>query len=200
MKAIGKLKKMKQTNKAKRNTLRFFYPAEWFQFIGVVSNLLHIFVFELLLNTGLRIQEAKNIRVRDINLDRNYLTVLKSKTGKQRQVFFSTQFRVKLKQHIAYNKLQPENTLMIPSVQYLDRQIKKYCRKAGISNPEDFTCHTFRKTNENYLVAKNVNTMIITQHIGHTVNVATAYYVSQFLKPEEKTQIKMIIGDLFDSL
>lgn len=189
---------MKET--IKRNTLRFYYPEEWFRFLGVITNIYHLFFFKFLLNTGLRIQEARRVRVKDINLERKYITILKSKTGKQRQVFFSTQFKSELQQYILYNKLSGEDTLNLPSVQYLDRQIKKYCRKAGLDNPEEFSCHTLRRTLENYLLIKNVNSMVITQQLGHTINVATQYYVSSFMKPEEKSQVRSIIGDLFDSL
>lgn len=184
----------------KRNTLRFFYPEEWWKFTGVITNLYHLFIFEFLLNTGLRIQEARTLRIKNINLERKFLTILKSKTGKQRQVFFSTQFKSKLQQYILTNKLQLDDTLKIPSVQFLDRRIKEYCKRAGISNPEEFSCHSFRRTHENYLLVKNINSMVVTMQLGHSINVATQYYISQFMKPEEKNQIKSIIGDLFDSL
>ena len=69
--------------KNKRNTLRFFYPEEWFRFISTVSNPRHAFIFKLLLNTGLRIDEARKLKVKDINLDRRYLTVIKGKGNKQ---------------------------------------------------------------------------------------------------------------------
>lgn len=187
------------SDKKARNKLRFFYPSEWYSFISVVKNKKHRFIFRMLMNTGLRIGEARNLRKKDFNLERNYLTVRKSKTGNQREVFYSTQFKIDwLEPYL--EELQSEDKLGIPSTQFLDRVIKKYCRKAEIDNPEDFTLHTFRKTHENWLAVKGVNTMILTKQLGHDVNTAQVYYVSQFLKPEEKQQIKTLLGDLFDDI
>ncbi len=187
-----------QTTYLQRNKLRFFYPQDWFRFLSVISNPKHAFQFKLLLNTGLRVNEARNLKVKDINLDRKYLTVIKGKGNKQRQPFFSTMFKSELQQYINSNKLTSDDNFGLPSTQFLDKIIKQYAAKAGLENPKDFCCHSFRKTHENYLCAKGVNTMLLTQHMGHTVNVAVQYYVSQFMKPEEKQLIKSIIGDLFD--
>jgi len=184
----------------KRNTLRFFYPTEWYQFIAAATNRELIFWLKLLLHTGLRIAEARALKITNINLERKYLTVLKGKGNKQRQVFFSTPFKIELKDYIKTKKLQPEDTFGIPTTQYMDRVIKKVATKSGLTNPNEFSCHTFRKTHENYLCVKGVNTMAVTMQMGHTVNVATAYYVQNFLKQEEKQLIKSILGDLFDGL
>lgn len=184
--------------KTKRNTLRFFYPNEWYRFNSVVINPKHAFIFLLLLNTGLRIDEARKLKIKDINLERKYLTILKGKGNKQRQVFFSTMFKTEIQKYINTNKLGAENTFDIPSTQFMDKVIKKYSMKAGLDNPDDFSCHSFRKTHENYLCSRQVNTMILTLHMGHTVNVATQYYVQNFLKPEEKQLIKSILGDLYE--
>jgi len=182
----------------KRNTLRFFYPNEWFMFRSQVTNRKHRFLFELLLNTGLRINEARTLLVSDINLERKYLTIRNGKGNKQRQVFFSSAFKSEIQIYIKDNKLNKDSSFAIPSTQFMDKVIKKYSIKAKLDNPLDFSCHTFRKTHENYLCALGINTMIVTLQLGHTVNVATSYYVSQFLKQEEKNLIKSIVGDLFE--
>lgn len=181
----------------KRNTLRFFYPNEWYRFIAEVTNPNHWFWFRLLLQTGLRINEARTLLVSDVNLERRYLTIRNGKGGKARQVFFSTDFRSDIQRYIKNNNLNKESNFNIPSTQFMDRVIKVYAQKSKLDNHLDLTCHTFRKTHENYLCALGVNTMIVTMQLGHTINVATAYYVSQFLKPEEKNLIRSIMGDLF---
>jgi len=185
-----------------KNKLRFFYPNEWWQFIGVITNLLHRFLFTFLLNTGLRINEARNIKIKDINLDRKTIIITKPKrAGKkginQRYVFFSSMFKVELINVINQHKLQDEDKLGFPSTQFLDRRIKQYATKAGLSNPNDFSCHSFRKTLENYLCALNINILTIQGMMGHKINIAAAHYFSQFMKPEEKNMIRSIIGDLF---
>lgn len=195
---MGAKRMNKHIQDNKRNNLRFFYPNEWFRFISEVVNPKHSFWFKLLINTGLRINEARTLLVSDVNLERRYMTIRQGKGNKQRQVFFSTAFKSEILQYIKQNKLIKDSSFNIPSTQFMDKVIKKYASKSQLDNSKDFSCHTFRKTHENYLCALGINTMIVTMQLGHTVNVATSYYVSQFLKPDEKTLIKSILGDLFE--
>lgn len=180
----------------KRNTLRFFYPEEWYKFSNCITNLNHKFFFTFLLHTGLRIQEARSIKAKDINLERKYITLLNGKGDKKRAVFFSDKLKEILPYHISNKK--PEDTLGFPSVQFLDRIIKVYAKQSGLSNQEDFTCHTLRKTNENWLCIKGVNSSVLSKHMGHSVGIAEQYYISQFLKPEEKEEIKREFRGLLD--
>jgi len=183
--------------KNKRNKLRYLYPNEWTLYSNAILNTKHFFWCEFLLKTGMRINEARTTTIKDINFDRKFIIVRKGKGNKQREVSLSTEFCMRLKRYAIDNKLRPEDTFGFPSTQYMDKMIKKYASKGGLNNPEDFCCHTFRKTHENYLCALGVNSMLLTLHMGHTIHVATQYYISQFLKPDEKQLIRSIMGDLF---
>ena len=186
----------KEKMENKRNTLRFFYPQEWYNFLNGITNLVHRFIFLFLLHTGMRIAEAKSIKVKNINLDRQYITLLNAKGNKKRVVFFSDKLKEILPYHI--KDKNPEDTLNFPSVQFLDRQIKKYTKKSGLDNPLEFSCHTLRKTHENWLCVKGVNSSVLGKHMGHSIGVAEQYYISQFIKPEEKEEIKREFRGLFE--
>lgn len=184
--------------KSKRNKLRYFTPEEFEKFMAVVMNPKHEFTFELLLNTGARHHEAKNIIVKHIFFDRNYIELHKTKGGAPREVIISTRFSARLNKYIIQNKIKENDNLNVPSRQFLDKAIKSYAKKAELKNPEDFCCHSFRKTHENWLCALGVNTMLITKQIGHTITVADQYYVSQTkFNMAEKQRIRAILGDIF---
>ncbi len=187
-----------------RDNLRFLYPDDYFALFSVVPNPKHQFNLKFLFGTGVRIGEAQEIRVRDINFDRRQITILKSKrtrkgktTKGQRKVNFSTQFRSEIKQWISLNKLDPDDTLGILTRQQLDPLIKFYGFKAGIREPCDLRTHTCRKTHETYLVAMGVDSMTISLHMGHTIDTALRYYVTSTFSQEDVLKAKMIMGDIF---
>jgi integrase len=180
---------------SKRDKLRFFYPSEWYRFHSCLEGNKKFF-YEFLINTGMRYGEAESIRVKDIDLERKTIIVIKAKRNIQRRIMISTQMAFNISKWIAENDLKPDDTLGFPSLQYADKYIKDTAKKAEISDFHNITTHTFRKTLENYLIALDVNTMAISMQLGHTVNVALAYYAAQFFKLEEKALIRGIIGDL----
>jgi integrase len=93
------------TPKAEKDNLRVLNPDEYFQFFSVMDNPDHVFVFKFLFGTGLRIEEARRLRIRNINMDRRELTVIKGKGGKYgsrkgRKVRFSSMLRMEIRQRI----------------------------------------------------------------------------------------------------
>jgi integrase len=188
---------------AEKDSLRVLTPDEYYQFFSVIDNPDHTFFFKFLFGTGMRIEEARQIRIRNINLDRREMTVIRSKTGKygnkgQRKVKFSSMLKMEIHQRIKFLKLGPDDTLGIPTRQRLNLLIKYYGMKAGLGNVQDLKTHTCRKTHENYLVAIGVDSMIVSIHMGHSLDVAYYYYMQKAMfSDEEKTRIRGIMGDVF---
>lgn len=190
----------KKSYRMKTNIKRFFGPSEWNKFVRVIHNEDHKFWFEFLLNTGLRYQEAKSISIKEIDFDRRQIFISNPKGGKrkQRTIQVSSQLTNQILHYMRMKNLGKNDMLGFPSVQFLDKVIKVYARTAGLETPEDFSCHNLRKTFENWLVALDINVMVIQAHIGHTIDVAAAHYVSTVMvKKEEKILIREILGDLF---
>lgn len=186
--------------KANKDWKRFFYPQEYLSFINNIRHEDTRFYFEFLLHTGMRIKEARGVQVRDIDLDRESITIKKAKRGKQfqRTIQISTYLKNRIQNWIRIKKLGALDYLGIPTVQVMDRQAKKWAQEANIGDYSNFSCHTFRKTLENWLVGLNVNVLAIQSHMGHTLDVAAAYYVSTNLfKGEEKVLMQTILGNLF---
>jgi len=190
----------KRSYTRKPNPKRFFYPAEFNKFVAEIKNSKHKFVLEFLLNTGARYDEARQVEVRDINFEREMVLIKHAKGGhgRQREVIISSGFARKIESYIRENNIGKLDGLNFPSIQYAEKMIKKYCKAADINDPENFSCHTFRKTLENWLVALNVNIFEIQQHMGHTLDVAHVHYIAnQYITQDDKVLIRSILGNLF---
>lgn len=192
-------------NRKKDNPKRFFYPQEWVSFINKVTDEDHKFWFEMLLHTGARYNEIKNIKVRDINFIKEFLFISKPKggRGRERTIQISTYLKNKILIYIKKRDLQADDTLILNpegkplSNVGIDKQIKKYAKECGINDWQDFSCHNFRKTTEMWLIALGINHLAVIAHIGHTIDVASTFYVSTSLfTSEDKTLIKTILGNL----
>ena len=198
--AIGR--KHKEINYRKKdNPKRFFMPQEYLRVIGIISKDFHRFRMELMLHTGARIDELRNIKVGDIDFEREVIFIRKPKggRGKERTIQISSNFKNRAASYIRTNNLTNTDTFGIPSTQAMVKMIKKYVKDSGITDWEDFSCHTFRKTLEMWLIGLGVNTLAISAHMGHTIEVASAYYVSTSLfKQEDRSMARYILGDLLN--
>jgi len=188
----------------KSNPKRFFYPQEWLRFINTIANQDHKFWFEFYLHTGVRYKELKAVQVRDINTERETLLIRDPKaslgrTGKQREIEISTYLRNRIAAQVKAKGLGRMDTFGIPRVQYLDKRIKTYARKAQVEDWQNFSMHNLRKTFETWCCASlNINPIILSHHMGHTIDVASMYYVGlSLLKSDDKVLIRTILDNLF---
>ncbi len=193
----------KSLPRAEKDNLRVLAPDEYYKFLSAIDNPDHLFTFKFLFGTGLRVEEARRLKARNINFDRREFTVIKAKGGKygakkQRRVRFSSMLRMEIRQRIKLLKLGPDDTLKIPTRQRLNLLIKYYGIKAGLDNVHDLRTHTCRKTHENYLIAIGVDNMVVCAHMGHAPDVAYYYYVQKAVySDEEKAKIRGILGDIY---
>ena len=96
------------------NRDRFFYPKEWIKFFEVIKESQHL-TFDFLINTGARINEARNVKVEDVDLANKRIilrvTKVKSKKGEKnprpRTIPISSQFCKRLKRYINDFKFTP---------------------------------------------------------------------------------------------
>jgi integrase len=185
---------------------RFFYPDEWGKFFDKL-NKRQKFTFKFLINTGARINEARNVRVEDIDLERKRMilriTKVKAKKGEKhprpRTIPISTQFAKYLKAYIKIKGLANPDYLNILSTPASNIGMKLALQRAGIKDWYMFSVHNVRKTLETWLMSLNIDGLKITAHIGHSMAVASKNYVSaDVFSWDEKKQIRMIIGDLYE--
>lgn len=187
------------------NRDRFFFPDEWMRFIDA-SKKKQQFTFNLLINTGARINEARNIKVQDIDIERKRIVLRitkvkakkKEKAPRPRIIPISSQFAKYLKKYISDNNLTSESFLGVLSTPAGNIAMKKALALSGIKDPESFSIHNIRKTLETWLMALGVDGLSITAHIGHSMQTAVSHYVSaDVFSWEEKNKMRDIIGDLY---
>ena len=90
--------------KSQKNKGRIFTPKEWVTFLNELDEKKHKtkILYELQFNTGARFNEARNVKIEDIDLNKKVvlLKVVKTRTGfsdgLQRTVPISTKFRNRL--------------------------------------------------------------------------------------------------------
>lgn len=197
----------KYTKKSNQN--RFFFPKEYMKFEDALKPKQKHSV-KSLLNTGARIMELQKTQVQDFIFNpqgRSRIILRHTKTkarkgefgsGKIRDVPVSKSFAKYLNKYIRELNLQPKDSLNILSTPALAIAMKKTAEIAKLSNPEDFSAHTLRKTLEVWLMALNVGDMKIIAHLGHDLKTAASHYVSpDIFSWEDKQLIRQIIGDLY---
>ena len=185
----------------KVNPKRFFFPSEWHKILGVINNQKHKFFIEFLMHTGMRFDEADHVELRDINFETEMILVKKAKGGhgQQRDITISNYLIKRINAHMKTYHLGKLDTLKFPSIQYMNKILKKYANNAGIPDNLNFSCHTLRKTLENWLVALNINIMTIQQHMGHTLDVAHVHYIANTaITNNDKILIRQILDNLFN--
>ena len=187
------------------NRDRFFYPKEWGRFYDALKKP-QKFTFDFLINTGARINEARHVKVGDIDLDNKRIilrvTKVKAKKGEKnprpRTIPISTQFSKKLKKYISDKKLSNDDYLGIRSTPAANIAMKKALQKAEIKDWYMFSVHNIRKTLEIWLMSLGVDALPLTAHLGHDIRTAASHYVSpDIFSWDEKTQMRTIIGDLY---
>jgi len=185
------------------NRHRIFYPDEWMAFYDTLSTRQKV-TFHFLINTGARINEVRNIQVQDVDFDRNSVIIRWTKarnydgTRRMRVLSVSTEFIKWIKAVIRHFKLKPEDNFPILTTPPANICLKKALRKIGIKDHMMFSVHNVRKTLETWLIALDVDSLKVAKHFGHSITVASTFYVSpDTFNFDDKKAIRGIIGNLY---
>lgn len=186
------------------NRDRFFYPNEWNGFFAALKNDNQKITFEMLINTGARINEANHIKVGDIDFERNTImlrvTKVKAKKGEKnprpRTISISSQFIKRLKKYCKY-KDNDEYVLTL-SKPALHICMKGTLKRIEIKDWYMFSLHNVRKTHGNYLKAMGIEALEICQRLGHDFDTFLKSYGSpDIFNADDLRQMRMILGDLY---
>jgi len=189
--------------KLRLDTSRFFFPDEWKKFIKSISpkkrNL-----YEFILNTGSRFDEAIHIRPCDFDFERNNVRLWKTKTkakkgettGKPRTISLSSDFSKKMKKFCS-DKAHEEYLFRI-SQPGVNQMIKRRLKDVGIKDWYNFTSHNLRKTHGMYLKALGIDIAEICTRLGHDYNTYIKHYGSaDIFSEKDMRSIREILGDLY---
>lgn len=186
------------------NRDRFFFPNEWFMFHGKIKDSQKL-TFDFIMNTGARINEIRNVKVGDIDIDnkRIILRVTKVKAKKKeknprpRTIGISTQFAKRLKREIKGKN--NEECLNILSTPAANIALKKALIKAGIKDYYMFSTHNIRKTHGNWLKALGIDGTEICTRLGHDYETFIRSYSSpDIFSSDERREMRIVLGDLYE--
>jgi integrase len=163
--------------------------------------------FNILINTGARINEARHIGKQHIDFRNQRLTLQftkvrakqKEKTPTPRTIPISSQFSRYLKRQ-ANEILTQEGYIKILSTPAANIAMKKALHIAKIDDYYMFSVHNIRKTLETWLLALGVDPFKIMLHFGHKTSTAIQHYISpDAFSFREKQIMRNIIGDLYNT-
>lgn len=209
-KEIEEVSKMIRKNgksySVRANRDRFFFPDEWMKFYDNLKENQKM-TFDMLINTGARINEIAHVKVCDIDFERNNieLKVTKVKARKAekkprpRTINISSQFSKKLKKYIKDKGLSDENYLGILSTPAANIALKVTLQRIEIKDWYMFSIHNIRKTHGNYLKALGIDGAEICTRLGHDYNTFLKSYSSpDIFNFQDKANMRLILGDLYE--
>jgi integrase/recombinase XerD len=148
---------------------------------GKYERRLHLLTL-FLLDTGCRISEALNLRVREIDFD-NLLVTLDGKGAKQRIVPISFELRKALFRHRKESNVTMDQLLFANRTQTelsrnnMRRDVKLLCRKLGFDAPAR-TLHSFRHTFAVNYLRRGGSVFHLQKVLGHSTLEMTRRYAN----------------------
>ena len=132
--------------------------------------------------TGLRISEATNLKLKNINLDEGIVKVISGKNNKDRVVILNDEIKQIVEDYI--NNIRPDNVTTDylfatsktgeVSNQYVNREIKKALKKTKIN--KDISCHSLRHSYATALINNGANIVHVSKLLGHSSVKTTNIY------------------------
>ena len=138
-------------------------------------------ILELMYSSGLRVSEAVNIGIGDIDLDGGILTTT-GKGSKTRRVPVGTSAVEWIKSYLAlrrkHENIEVRNLFVSPAGQPLNRQlihslVKEYAEKCGL---QGISPHTLRHSFATHLVQNRADIRSVQQMLGHADISTTQIY------------------------
>lgn len=185
-------------------------PAHWIKFFNALKLPKQIITFDLLIQTGARINEIRHIEERDIDYERNTIRLRVTKTkakkgeeiGKPRTIPVNSACLKRLRKHFRSKK--PGSKVGILSTPGANMALKKGLDRAHVPNHYMYSIHNLRKTHGNWLKIlgnlkiMNVDAMEICLRLGHSFETFLKDYGSSGIMDSRDVQIvQQVLGDLY---
>ena len=168
--------------KKKRRLPKILREEELNIFFYACENYMYKTIFMLIYGTGLRISEATNIRIEDIDSKNMRLFVRNGKGERQRYTVLPKASLEMLREcYRRYRPKHPEGYMFLNregsplKTERLRVFFRRYRRKAGIS--EDFIVHSLRHSFATKLVEEGVPLVQVKELLGHSCIRSTMTYV-----------------------
>ena len=146
--------------------------------LEVIQNVKHRMILSLIYACGLRVSEAVNLKVRDIDGSRMVINVRKAKGRKDRVVGLSSRLLNLLREY--YKAYRPVDYLFegmnggAYSVRSVQQVLKRAVKRAAIT--KRVTVHTLRHSYATHLLESGTDLRYIQELLGHASSKTTEIY------------------------
>lgn len=190
---------------------RYFYPEEWLNFMKSLRENNKL-IFETLIQTGARIDEALHIRPKDFDFERKSLTLVVTKikarkgesVGKKRSFEVSSDYIKEVKKYINKNKINLDEKLFDLTSQAVYQLLRRKLKEIEIKDWYNFSLHNIRKTHGMWLktlmeYSRSITESEICLRLGHDYNTFLKHYGSPSVFPaKDKNLMIKILGDIYN--
>ncbi|HWQ31065.1 MAG TPA: tyrosine-type recombinase/integrase [Negativicutes bacterium] len=140
---------------------------------------------------GLRINEAINLKLEDVDLEKDELHVKETKTGEDRTVPINARLKKVLEDYLSDGRIDYRTDYFFSnypkgrvSAQGINKQLRNAKAKAGIN--KDITAHSMRHSFASNLVQRNVDIVTLRNLLGHKSIRTTSIYCHTSLEELEE--------------
>lgn len=126
----------------------------------------------ILVDTGMRLNEALRLRYEEIDFKANLLTIWVNKADKPRSIPMTKRVRGILEARQAGNPAKPFDITMYQA----ENAWKSIRRKMGLEKDKEFVLHALRHTCASRLVNRGVDLYVVKEWLGHSTIQVTEKY------------------------
>lgn len=137
---------------------------------------------EVLLSSGVRVEEFCNLNIKDVNMDTKEINIRHGKGNKQRYTFINDVCREHLRNYLNSRDDDDRSLFvsrggkrMTPAT--VRNDLHRLAKSAGLF-PEDVHPHKFRRTFASKKAQEGINIMVLKELLGHTDLNVTKRYIS----------------------
>lgn len=129
-------------------------------------------MFEVLIDTGMRLGEVRNIRYEDINFETGLITIWINKGDRPRSIPMTKRVRAILERRKEGNSVKPFDL-----TEYQCENAWRFARKAiGLEGEKEFVIHAFRHTTATRLINNGIDLYVVKEWLGHgSIQVTERY-------------------------
>ena len=164
-----------------------------------------IALFTAYLGTGCRVSELVNLNIADVDFETSSFIVTR-KGGDRQEIFMPIQVENEMCKYVE-ERLADEDTKdtdplfisrnnkrILP--QTVEKNLKNYCRAAGITDPEKMHPHALRRTFACNLIADGIDIKMVAELMGHKNIEVTHRYYTQYASERRKEVMRSVkIGE-----
>lgn len=196
-------KRMRLNIKYSRNPRKFpiaLGKIEIKNLLNSIENEKHRLMAELMYGAGLRVSELINLKIKDLELDKNYGFVRNGKGGKDRLFIIDPLIKDKIKKLIIEENLENEGYLFKSNrnkkynVASLRKIIKNAGKRAGIK--KNISCHTLRHSFATHLIQNGYDVSAVQAMLGHKSPETSMIYIH--MASPNMINIKSPLGELYN--